>query len=428
MDRINEYHRRFPNQLAAAMLIHTIASVAMNQNTIAPAQSTFRLSKEDRITTLEAELFNLRRGPPAPAGGVRTRNQRAREQEAEADKEIVTPAVRQKPAEVSKPVAPIVPITAKPPVTVTKRGPQVQEEPDHPYHKAKDAAYVPPVNQNVGAPAKPTAQGRPEPVYKSLPPVHDSAIAVDVYKRLMETPITITQRELLSLSPKVRLQVREVTTTKRVPAEHKQNSSAFLVEEEESNKEPPASTFTYQHFSNRVPPEGSTVIPDPIKAYYKLLKPSQEPDLDRLTVAKESTAILSVYALVDSSQKVECTVDPGCQIVAMAESVCHSLRLSYDPQIRLNMKSANGTFNWSLGLARNVSFVIGDITLYFQVHVISSPSYAILLGRPFNALTESVIRNFANEDQTITITDPNSGKQCTIPTFPRGVHMCRQDF
>ena len=109
------------------------------------------------------------------------------------------------------------------------------------------------------------------------------------------------------MSPEVHLQVREVTTTKRVPAEHKQNSSTLLVEEEESNKESPAPTFAYQHFSNRVPPEGSTVILDPIKAYYKSLKPRQEPDLDRLTVAKESMAIRSVYALVDSSQKVECT-------------------------------------------------------------------------------------------------------------------------
>ena len=73
------------------MLIHTIASIATNQNIIAPAQLTFRLSKEDCIATLEAELFNLRRGSPAPARGVRTRNQRAREQEAEADEEIVTP-------------------------------------------------------------------------------------------------------------------------------------------------------------------------------------------------------------------------------------------------------------------------------------------------------------------------------------------------
>ena len=119
MDQINEYHRHFLNQLAAAMLIHTIASVAANQNVIASTQSMFRLSKEDRIATLEAELFNLRRGPPAPAKGVRTRNQRAREQEAKANEEIVTPGARQKPAEVSKPVAPI---PAEPPITVAERG------------------------------------------------------------------------------------------------------------------------------------------------------------------------------------------------------------------------------------------------------------------------------------------------------------------
>ena len=120
MDQINEYHRRFPNQLAAATLIHTIASVPANQNIIAPTQSMFRLSKEDHITKLEAKLFNLRRGPPPPARGVRTRNQRAREQEAEADKEIVTPGAQQKPAEVLKPVAPIIPIPAKPPVTIAE--------------------------------------------------------------------------------------------------------------------------------------------------------------------------------------------------------------------------------------------------------------------------------------------------------------------
>ena len=142
----------------------------------------------------------------------------------------------------------------------------------------------------------------------------------------------------------------------------------------------------------------------------------------------ESTAIRSLYALVCNSQKIECTVDPGCQIIAMAEAECHSLGLAYDPRIRLNMESANGTCDWSLGLARNVPFRIGDIALYFQVHIINSPSYNILLGRPFDVLTESVIRNYANEDQTITITDPNTGKQATIPTFARGIHMCRKDF
>jgi hypothetical protein len=84
------------------------------------------------------------------------------------------------------------------------------------------------------------------------------------------------------------------------------------------------------------------------------------------------------------------------------------------------MQSANGEVDQSLGLARNVPMTLGEITLYFQIHVICSPAYDILLGRPFNILTESVVCNFANEDQTITIRDPNSGLHATIPTMPRG--------
>ena len=93
----------------------------------------------------------------------------------------------------------------------------------------------------------------------------------------------------------------------------------------------------------------------------------------------------------------------------MAEDVGMDLALIYDPEIVLNMQSANGEIDKSLGLARNVPISIGDITLYIQIHIIRSPAYDILLGRPFDILTESVVRNFANEDQTITIFDPNSG-------------------
>ena len=86
------------------------------------------------------------------------------------------------------------------------------------------------------------------------------------------------------------------------------------------------------------------------------------------------------------------------------------LGLIYDPAVILNMQSANGEVDRSLGLARNVPIQIGDITLYVQIHVIRNPAYDILLGRPFDILTESVVRNFANEDQTITIRNPNSGR------------------
>ena len=143
----------------------------------------------------------------------------------------------------------------------------------------------------------------------------------------------------------------------------------------------------------------------------------------------------SVYALIDTAQKKECILDPGCQIVAMSESSCFELELAFDPTIKLNMQSVNGNINQSLGLSCNVPFQIGPIAFYLQVHIIRSPVYDILLGRPFGILTKSIVRNFANKDQTITIRNPDSGRCVTVPTLPRtnksrglSPHIKQEDF
>ena len=117
--------------------------------------------------------------------------------------------------------------------------------------------------------------------------------------------------------------------------------------------------------------------------------------------------------------KVEAIIDPGCQIIAMLQAICHDLGLTYDPKITLNMQSANGEIDRSLGLARNVPFTFGDLTLYLQVHIIKSPAYDILLGRPFDVLTSSIVTNYPNEDQTLTLTDPNTREAVTVPTISR---------
>jgi hypothetical protein len=428
-ERVNEWHHRNPGQLGVATLIHTISTEHVRSHTQIPSTPTFQLSATDRITALEAELFNLRARKSTFTPVVRTRAQKAREAPLEASIEEVQtdesePESRQELApavQVTPPKAPIVP---EAPV-VARADPVPFSAPEHPFRKAKDAAYTPPVARNVGGIIKsvpPKVSAVNGPAYRTLPPIHDSNIAADVYKRAMDAPITITQRELLSLSPEVRSQVREITTTRRIPTVPVADPQATLqttIEDEDVTYDI-APTFALGKQGEKLLPKGATIVADPIESYYNSLEPGEVPDLDRLTVAKESTAIRSIHALVDTSQKKECTVDPGCQVVAMSEATCHGLSLAYDPRIRLNMESANGTFDWSLGLARNVPFLIGSITLYLQVHVIRSPSYEILLGRPFDVLTESIIRNYVNEDQTITITDPNTGMQCTIPTFARG--------
>ena len=156
------------------------------------------------------------------------------------------------------------------------------------------------------------------------------------------------------MSPKVHTQIRDSTTTKRIPTAATSTTLGLL----EIVPEDDETAFdAYQSFTlgcpdmDRVPPKGATIVPDPIESYYNSLEPGESPNIDRLTVAKESTVIRSILALVNNSQKKECTVDPGCQVIAMSETACHSLALTYDPEILLNMESANGTFDWSLGLA-----------------------------------------------------------------------------
>ena len=86
------------------------------------------------------------------------------------------------------------------------------------------------------------------------------------------------------------------------------------------------------------------------------------------------------------------------------------------------MQLANREVDETLGLAWNVPILVGDITLYVQFHIVRNLAYSVLLGQPFNILVESIVWNYSNEDQMITIHDPNSGRIAMIPTFPCGTH------
>ena len=188
----------------------------------------------------------------------------------------------------------------------------------------------------------------------------------------------------------------------------------------------------------RVPPPNATIIADPFKTYLREHPDSHHIPDSKIIVAAESRALQAILPVIDGQDKVEAILDPGCQIVAMSKEVCNVLVLHYDPTIRLHMMSANGGIDQSLGLARNVPFVVGDITVYLQVHILRNPAYDILLGRPFDVLTQSIVQNFADENQTIMIIDLNTRRKATILTIPQGSfrfadrrlkkNLAKQDF
>jgi len=110
-------------------------------------------------------------------------------------------------------------------------------------------------------------------------------------------------------------------------------------------------------------------------------------------VAKESHVVQSVFPLINKMGQIENLLDGGSQIVAMDVKIAKNLAVSWDPYIKIQMQSVNKTVEETLGLAKNVPFIFGDITVYLQVHILTDPACKVLLGRPSDILAESVVHN-----------------------------------
>lgn len=323
---------------------------------------------------------------------------------------------------------------------------------EHPFANSRDALYAPPTVRNIGALPRPSRQ-RNDPSYHNVVPIisGNPAVSKAIMDRSLDLPINVTLSELLALSPDLRKLYRDATTPKRVPAvsegtttrvftlnESSRGSTSgidpawnlddfydnqqVIRPQQSSSAGPSGSTDTSSVTSSFVMQTRDTyVATDPYEDHIRSLPPGAPPPIAYTVVADESVHLRCVFPVVEGEMPVECVVDPGCQIIAMNELIANQLGLQYDPTIILHMQSANGSMDNSLGLARDVAFRFGDITIYLQVHILRNPAYDVLLGRPFDTLTESVIKNFRNEDTSITITCPNSNRKATIPTKPRGV-------
>ncbi|PBK63416.1 hypothetical protein ARMSODRAFT_894615, partial [Armillaria solidipes] len=169
------------------------------------------------------------------------------------------------------------------------------------------------------------------------------------------------------------------------------------------------------------PPAGKT-SKDPANPY--TLEEVMASGLDVLQgavyVAKDSQVLHSVFPLVNGVKKLESLYDTGSQIVSMSEHIADRLGLIYDPDIVINMQSTNKQVEKSLRMAKNITFLFGDITVYLQVHIIRDPAYNVLLGRPFDVLMASTVFNNTEEGQVIKIKDPNSLRSAMVPMFPWG--------
>ena len=89
----------------------------------------------------------------------------------------------------------------------------------------------------------------------------------------------------------------------------------------------------------------------------------------------------------------EALLDSRSQIVSMTREVAAANKITWDLSLSIQLQSANGSLSRTCGLAKNVPFTLGDVTVLLQAHVMDVALYKILLGRPFDTITESTITN-----------------------------------
>ncbi|KAJ7055602.1 hypothetical protein C8F01DRAFT_1087903 [Mycena amicta] len=185
-DRFLKWHAENPGKLATTQLVVELATGSKP----APA---FMLSDEQHCETLMAEL-NM----------VRTRMEACKA--LEANRQNNEPKLL-KPVEKALEVDPATASNIEPTAAAKEHEPPVIPFPEHPFAAARDAAYAPPKDRNVGALPKPNA--------RVPPPVSKDGDARKVFNAALDAQVVISQRDLLSVSPDIRSLYREAVTPRR---------------------------------------------------------------------------------------------------------------------------------------------------------------------------------------------------------------------
>jgi hypothetical protein len=260
---------------------------------------------------------------------------------------------------------------------------------------------------------------------------------IEVVDEILEQTINLSLRKQLAVSPGVRKMVMQALknmNVRRTPTATYLSEMAYKVDETiyrdnekvlaETNQVvdikdlPEVDTFEVLLQAEGDLEAGAVVHRDATVVFHQDVAPG---DRDKvIIVANTSEALRSVYPVINKKEEVECILDPGSQIVAMDSRIAVGVGVNWDPDTTILMQSANGQLKKTLGLARNVPFAFGNLTVYLQLHIIEKAPYTILLGRPFDTLTESEVRNEADGYQELVLKCPNTGERITVGTHPRG--------
>ena len=300
------------------------------------------------------------------------------------------------------------------------------EKSKEPAPKGRALPYVdvPPLRATLRTPVKEPIKedqtSKTGPNYKTRAPVEVGLDIEKLVETVLDLEISVPLRSLAGVSGAIQKEIRKQVTKTRWPTDTVEQTNLVtearppLIKVETL---PVASYMVMTDVSEEIP-EGHMVADDPVLQYLLENKDAAPEDL---IVAKHSEPLRAIYMNINQIGQEECLFDSGSMIVSMSKETAVQLGLTWDPTICINMESASNHLEKTLGLARNVRFTIGGLDIFLQVHILESPPYRVLLGRPFDSFTSSVVQTKSDGSSELILTDPNNKRVATVPTYERGV-------
>ncbi|KAF5341157.1 hypothetical protein D9611_006049 [Ephemerocybe angulata] len=243
------------------------------------------------------------------------------------------------------------------------------------------------------------------PQFRFVTPIEDPARTASLAERSLDSPVSLSVRELLGVAPDLRKAVRELVTTKKVPLEGAVQPKSYVA--------------TVEHDVDDIADGIMSVLLQNLK--------QQEA---KATVANHTETLRTLELDLDGKVKVHAILDEGSQIIGLRRDIWERLGLPLRSDHTMVMESANGSTSRTLGVIPDLRVRIGTCEFRLQVQVVEEAGYEMLLGRPFHVLAQAQMQHHRDGSGTITLTDPQTRAVITVPTKARGeaLHRVAVDF
>ena len=239
---------------------------------------------------------------------------------------------------------------------------------------------------------------RDAPAYKFRSPIDDATAPQRILDHLLSLPVTLSDKDIVTLSPLVQKELRQLVTTKRVDSASANEAAAIEADLPEFPEDPDG----------------------PVEVLIATTKPIE--------------SLRAIDAILGGKVKCECVVDNGSEMVVIRRDKWEQTGSRYVPSRKILMETANNSSNWTLGITENLTLTIGGLTVCVLAQVVEDAPYEVLLGRPLLTLLSANTQDHPDGRQDITFTCPETGAKTFVQTRARirnhacGTHMASQGF